>query len=208
MRLRYGVDQKAAGGYSQKPDERLREPDGEGVKVIGLIGRAGSGKTTIGKHLEEHFGFKRMAFADPLKQMLIKASICTHDEVYVQKTPESRRMLQLIGTEIFRKQIDPLFWVDKAIEAGWNYIEPLDDDAARIVFDDIRFPEEAEAIQSMFDGVLVKVERIDHVDATAGTTHDSESKIDCIPCDHVIRAESGDIQKLLLCIEEIIGERP
>lgn len=178
------------------------------MKIIGLVGKAGAGKTTIAKHLEQHHGFKRMAFADPLKQMLIKAGMCTHDECYVQKTEMSRWLLQKIGTDIFRMQVNPRFWIDLAIEEACRIMDSIGDDAVKIVFDDVRFTEEAEAILSDLGGILVKVERMGHVDATAGTEHASESQVDKIRYNRIIRAESGDTQKLILCIEEILGERP
>ncbi len=175
------------------------------MKIVGLVGRAQSGKTTIGKHLVKCFGFKRMSFADALKDMIINAGLCTHDEVYVQKTPESRRMLQIIGTEIFRKQVHPDFWVQKVAPA----LRQAHQDNQSVVFDDIRFPNEAKLIRSYLgEGILVKVEREDFTDATAGKTHESESLVDSIETHHIIRARSGEVDKLFERIEQIIGERP
>jgi hypothetical protein len=37
--------------------------------IIGLTGKAGSGKDTIGKYIESEYGFKRVAFADKLKEL-------------------------------------------------------------------------------------------------------------------------------------------
>ncbi len=175
------------------------------MKLVGLVGRAGAGKTTVASHLVESFGFVRTAFGDPLKQMLITAGLCTREECYLEKTPRSRELLQKIGTEIFRKQVDPKFWVRKTAEN----VQRLFKTGRRVVIDDIRFPEEAAVIRAfMRDSVLIKLEREGHVDATAGATHESESLVDTIEADHVIRAGSGEISKLLLCVEEIIGERP
>ena len=170
------------------------------MKLIGLVGRAEAGKTTIANHLVEHFGYARTAFADPLKKMLITAGLCTHDECYKKKTEQSRFLLQRIGTEIFRKQIDPLFWVDRCEQEIYRLGQQKP-----VVVDDIRFPEEARRIRDL-GGVLVKVERVGH-NAATGTDHDSESQVDGIATDFTIRAESGDVQKIYLCIEEIIGER-
>jgi hypothetical protein len=173
------------------------------MKLVGLSGRAGAGKTKVAEHLVEHFGYTRTAFGDPLKQMLITAGLCTWEECYVEKTPRSRELLQKIGTEIFRKQVDPKFWVRKTAEI----VHKLLANGYRVVIDDIRFPEEAQMVQAFLrEGVLIKLEREGHVDATAGATHESESLVDTIPADHVVRAGSGEVEKLLLCVEEIIGE--
>ena len=171
--------------------------------LVGLVGKAYAGKTTIANHLVALFGYQRTAFADPLKKMLITAGICTYEECYVTKTPESRRMMQLIGTEIFRKQVNPLYWVNHCED---EICRIMGEEKKHVVVDDIRFPEEARRIKDL-GGILVKVERIGHVNSNAGTTHDSERFVDSIVCDHTIRAESGDTEKLFLCIEEIIGAR-
>jgi hypothetical protein len=153
----------------------------------------------------EHFGFVRAAFGDPLKQMLITAGLCTWKECYVEKTARSRELLQKIGTDIFRKQVDPKFWVRKTAEN----VHRLFAEGRRVVIDDIRCPEEAAMVRAfMRDAVLIKLVRPGHVDATAGTTHESESAVDTIEPDHVISAEGGDVEKLLRGVEEIIGVKP
>jgi hypothetical protein len=174
------------------------------MKLIGLVGRAGSGKTTVANHLVEHYGYVRTAFGDPIKQMLLDAGMCCREELWGPKTERSRYLLQKVGTEIFRKQVDARFWVRKTAEN----VHKMFGQGCRVVIDDIRFPEEASMVKAFLrEGVLVKLDRIGHVDATAGTTHESECLVDTIEADHIIRAESGDVQKLLLCVEEIIGER-
>ncbi len=49
------------------------------MKLIGLVGRAGAGKTTVAKHLCERYGFVRVAFGDPLKVMLLNAGMCSRE---------------------------------------------------------------------------------------------------------------------------------
>jgi dephospho-CoA kinase len=60
------------------------------IKIIGLSGRADSGKTTVARYLVEQYGFVRTAFGDPLKQMLLDAGMCTREELWGEKTPQSR----------------------------------------------------------------------------------------------------------------------
>ena len=175
------------------------------MKLIGLVGRAGAGKTTVAEYLVEYYGFTRTAFGDPLKQMLLEAGMCSREELWGHKTERSRWLLQKIGTDILRKQVDPKFWVRKTAEN----VHRLFDKGFRVVIDDIRFPEEASMVKAFLrEGCLIKLERIGHVDVMAGTTHESESLVDTIEADHVIRADSGEVQKLLRCVEEIVGERP
>ncbi|RJP48752.1 MAG: hypothetical protein C4586_08535 [Anaerolineaceae bacterium] len=174
------------------------------LHLFGIVGKAYVGKTTIGDHLTANFDYARVAFADPLKKMLITAGMCTHEECYGAKTERSRWLMQKVGTEIFRKQVDPLYWVNRCED---EICRIMGEEKKHVVVDDVRFPEEAKRIRDL-GGVLIKVERIGYTDETAGTTHDSERFVDSIDCDYTIRAESGDVEKLIRCIEEIIGERP
>jgi len=178
-------------------------------KIVGLAGRAYAGKTTVAKHLVEHYGYTRLAFADALKTMLITAGMCTHDECYSVKTEQSRWLLQKVGTEIFRKQVHADFWVQRTAAAVIELLKA----GKRIVIDDIRFPNEARLVKSyMGAAVLVKLERVNadgtpFVDAQAGGEHDSERLIDTIEADYIITAVSGNTGHLLDGIEKILAIR-
>jgi hypothetical protein len=54
------------------------------LKIIGLAGRKGSGKDTVANILAQNEGFTKIAFADPLKELLVKVfrvdSQYLHDE--------------------------------------------------------------------------------------------------------------------------------
>lgn len=175
------------------------------MKIIGLAGRAGAGKTTIGKYLEEKYGFKRLAFADQLKHMLVNAGMCTYDEVFGEKTELSRWLLQKIGTEIFRKQVDDLFWVRRMAVT----VKRFHDEGKAVVIDDIRFPNEAALVRAYpQEHCLVKVVRDDdYVDATAGQDHDSEVLVDTIDCDKIFLAQSGEVDKLLWLTDVMMKNR-
>ena len=171
------------------------------MDLIGLVGRAGAGKTFLAKHLEAKYGYKRLSFANPLKQMLLNAGMCSAEELWGEKTEQSRWLLQKIGTDIFRKQVDPKFWVrwtakliDKEIKAGHS-----------VVLDDIRFPEEAALVRAYRkNGILVRLERGNYTDATAGTTHESECQVGDIECNHIILALSGEVDKIIWQMDEIL----
>ena len=162
--------------------------------IIGIIGKAGSGKSTLSKYLVDNYDFTRVSFADPLKQICINAGMVTPEECYGEnKTEHSRWVLQKVGTEIFRNQIDPNYWVE---ELHRTLHELLDDGLSRFVIDDLRFPNEANFVKSYPTGTTIRLIREDFLDSTAGTTHASESLQDTITPDYTITAESGDIQTL------------
>jgi len=161
-------------------------------RLIGLVGAAQSGKSTVAKCLVDNHGFVRHAFMDALKEMLIKAGMCTYDECYTLKTRQSRWLMQKIGTEIFTEQIDPLFWVRQTEKK----LKVMLENGNIVVVDDIRRPNEAAVIRK-FGGILARTVREDFVDETAGDEHESERYVHQIPVDFVISAKSGDIETLL-----------
>jgi len=167
--------------------------------ILGLAGRAGTGKSTIANHLIEKYGFQKYSFAEPLKQMLLNAGMCSREELYGEKTANSRWLMQKIGTEIFKKQVDKDYWIKKAHEnlSGLG--------SENIVIDDVRFPEEADWItggcsrrlQPAIPGFIIRVVRKNYIDAVAGFGHDSERLLNKIVPDFLIKAKSGDIKSLI-----------
>ena len=118
------------------------------MKLIGLIGRARSGKDTVAQYLAMQHKFTQVAFADPMKEMLEAAfgNINFRDGDREQlidwlgKSP--RQLMQTLGTEWGRNTIHPDLWtliterkVLKAIDFNWS-----------MVISDVRFHNEADMI--------------------------------------------------------------
>jgi len=123
-------------------------------KLIGLYSSApGSGKSTVALMLQDH---KTISFADPLKSLVSEVlSSLGHDGielVYNQKEvglPDigvsPRHMMQTLGTEWGRACIHPGIWVMLAEAKA----KKLLDDNKKVVFDDVRFPNEVEMIRRL-----------------------------------------------------------
>jgi hypothetical protein len=113
------------------------------------------GKSTAANYLVERHGFTRLSFAAPLKKMLLTLDpyvssgfddqfyrtseiLEAHGETEAKNLfPEYRRLLQVLGTDCIRA-VDPEFWVRAAVaQIG----------SGKYVFDDVRFPNEAEAVK-------------------------------------------------------------
>jgi len=148
--------------------------------IIGLAGRKQSGKTTAAKYLENS-GFVRLSFADPIKNMLasllvdcgyvpadIEQMLSTGKELMIAPMNKSpRHLLQTLGTEWGRNCIDDDLWVLIAKQNS------LSADSDYIVFDDVRFENEAAMIRDM-GGLIIHIDRGDLVTAE----HVSELGID------------------------------
>lgn len=127
------------------------------VEIIGLCGPKGVGKSTYAKTLDGMV----FSFAKPLKEMLI--TILPHEGWIDQKEeappgfPEHctvRYMLQSLGTEWGRESVYPNIWVD----AAYRMIHPHIGKQT-IIFDDVRFPNEAWALRrwGVSNEILTKI---------------------------------------------------
>lgn len=118
------------------------------MKLIGLIGRARSGKDTVAGYLARRHKFTQVAFADPMKEMLEVAfggiNFREGDREqpidWLGKSP--RQLMQTLGTEWGRNAVHPDLWtliterkVLKAIDFNWS-----------MVISDVRFHNEADMI--------------------------------------------------------------
>lgn len=129
--------------------------------IIAFTGLAGSGKSTAAAHLVRHYGFHRVRFAGPLKNMMAALG-CTEREIDGDrkeqpcallggKTP--RYAMQTLGTEWGRDLITQDLWI-RAWQKAVDELSP----GTPVVVDDCRFPNEAEAVRAA-GGVIVRIER-------------------------------------------------
>lgn len=111
------------------------------MKIIGIVGYAGSGKDTVASLLALKLKPKTskiVHFADPLK------NIATNLGWNGKKDKKGRKLLQLLGTDVCRDCIDGEYWVKCMQEVisretvkGTHYL----------LMPDVRFANEAEMFQ-------------------------------------------------------------
>lgn len=132
--------------------------------ILGIAGRIGSGKTEVAKYLEESHGFVRDAYAKSLKRAASEAFGVPLTKFYASQAERReldpywgisyREMLQRFGTNAMRRTFGGDFWVD-ALWVNYKDLSALDID---LVIEDVRFPEEAEAVLSR-GGAVIEVLR-------------------------------------------------
>lgn len=145
-----------------------------GRLVLGFVGPSGVGKTTAAEHLTRTQGFTRLSFATPLKMLLINELRCTPQEVYETKPPYVRDLLQKLGDII--RELDP----DYFLKQSRNEICCVE---GNIVFDDVRFRNEAAEIRAQGGKVI----RIQH----SGIRQD---KLTGLQARHISETEQAEIE--------------
>ncbi|MEY2688780.1 MAG: hypothetical protein RL375_2978 [Pseudomonadota bacterium] len=172
--------------YLELPDvQALRQAD---PLLIGIAGRAGSGKTAAANYLEQQYDLQAAAFAEPLKDLLEQMFLdrgVDHAHLHepgLKTTPipqfyglTARQLMQRIGD--WGRSIDAEYWVDQlahrlgmAAPAVADRF-PIHD---RIVISDVRYFNEAAWVAAR-GGVLIRLTRDS---AGPAGTHSSESQID------------------------------
>jgi hypothetical protein len=161
--------------------------------IIGITGKARSGKDTVAAHLVKHYGFKRIGFADAVKDMALDINpLLTNSGLRLNQAirtlgwetakdvyPEVRRFLQAMGTEGVRNRFGQNAWVDIVEDevyrnSNLNWVIP-----------DVRFFNEARFIGEA-NGTLIRVQRFTD-DIT--DEHASECELDDARVDYGIMNE-------------------
>ena len=135
--------------------------------ILGLCGRAGTGKDTSADYLCKTHGFVRFAFAEPMRDMLEALFVGAGlDYAYIheprlkdQPVPglgfSYRHMAQTLGTEWARTHLQQDFWLRIAELHLGLPATPVHD---RIVITDVRLPLEV-AWVNKHGGAVVRLER-------------------------------------------------
>ena len=127
--------------------------------LIGIMGKARSGKDTAADALQREFNLHRYAFADPLKDMLevVFGDKFRHGDreqpiEWLGKSPS--QLMQTLGTEWGRDLVHPDIW---QLLAHQRWLEKQAAGQGMVV-SDVRFPNEANWIQEQ-GGLIIEVVR-------------------------------------------------
>jgi len=150
--------------------------DNLGIKVIGISGFKQTGKSTLAKAIVDECHTRnliceRYAFAKPLKEICHILFGGTEDNWYgdfkTQKlefwedklpiTATPRRILQYIGTDLFRDCMGDDFWTIVAQKYIYDMYEASPFDV--LVIDDVRFDNEATFLYRSYDSLIIELTR-------------------------------------------------
>lgn len=133
------------------------------MKIVGFHGPIGSGKSTAANFFVDH-GFTKFSFAAPLKKAVIEIFGFTEDQVYNTKHiiddywgVRPREVLQIVGTELFRNELPKYFPHISSIWVQTMDRKISENPDAKIVIDDVRFPDEVDLIHR-WGGIVVQIE--------------------------------------------------
>lgn len=127
--------------------------------VIGITGKLGSGKDYIANNVIipviEKFNYRYLqcAFADQIKVNVMTKSGVSYNDVYEEKSHESRMLLQQEGTEVGRTS-DPNLWVNYL--SNWIHVNYKRGISVFVVCD-VRFKNEYDFVKNADVGLMLKV---------------------------------------------------
>jgi len=113
-------------------------------KNVAFIGPLQGGKTTMAKFLAERYAYRRVSFADALREEVAAAcakepgedQIFLREMVTIGRKDFWRPILQWWGTELRRERFSYDYWIDRMAEKLDLHPDQ------RFVIDDCRFPNE------------------------------------------------------------------
>jgi dephospho-CoA kinase len=168
--------------------------------IIGLTGYARSGKDTVANILVKDYGFTRIAFADPIRELLVEVDTILENGHRLSSTldeygwevakakPEVRRLLQELGVGA-RKILGDDVWLNAAlrkISDGKDY-----------VITDVRFTNEADTVKGL-NGQLWRIKRSN---VKAINSHVSESDMEGYSVDQIL-TNNGTIEDLRTLVKQ------
>lgn len=162
------------------------------IVVIGLCGEAGSGKSSVARHLCKQHGARPISFAEPLKYMAIDIWGFSEEQVFgeadIKEKADDRTgivprwAMKKLG-QAARDHLGSTVWIDRVLAQL--------DTPGLYVIEDVRYLNEAQMITELGDtpyismqGHVLRLHCADSVSTDDGI-HPSEAEVNLIPPEHI-----------------------
>lgn len=179
--------------------------------IIGLAGRAGAGKDTVAKVINDHIEAVLIAFAQPVRDAVVAAFRLSWDQVLDPVLKEEiipdfglspRQLLQRFGTEFARNMVSQDVWIIVARRRMKTLLDTYPQ--ASVVFTDLRFENERAWLRSIGAEIW-------HIDrpgvSTAHSGHPSETPLIRYP-DELIVPNTGTKEELYARVRTLLDQYP
>jgi hypothetical protein len=176
--------------------------------IVGVAGRLGAGKDTVGDYLVRAYGFKRVAFADALKELcshvVSRAAVGWNGENWTgSKSEYGRMILQGIGKGA-RGVIGPGVWVS-ALDRTLSQTDGLNPFSDRVVVTDVRYPNEVDYVRWNGDkSLLIRVDRPGVDRSGPEHQHETEAHVDSLKVDAVV-VNDGTLEQLYARVDAVMA---
>jgi hypothetical protein len=155
--------------------------------VVGLLGRAGSGKDSVAAYLGDRYGATNRSFAAPLKRMAKSIWDLSDEQLYGTQADKeqidprhntnSRNLMQRLGAAA-RDHLGPDVWIDACLKSIWDEVSATPSALKIYTISDVRHLNEAAAIKRFrAPNVLIKLVCED-APLPSNPDHPSEREVD------------------------------
>lgn len=174
-------------------------------KIFIISGKARHGKDTVANIIKEYYNSKNLKVIIDSFAYYIKDYAKRISDWDGKEETKPRELLQQLGTNIIRKNIDNYFFINRMIEDinVFSYFYDI------IVISDGRFKEELDTIKNKFDNVtLIKVKRLnfDNGLTEKQKMHSTETALDDYNNFDYIIENNSSINELKLKVEKLLEE--
>lgn len=179
-------------------------------RIILMLGHQSKvGKDTVADELVKRSGFKKIAFADKLKEVCADLFFVPLVEFYNESLKNEeverygitrRRILQIVGQAMF--SVDKCVWVNHVIQK-LNYLD-------KIVITDFRFPHEIDKMKEFaakhnYELISIKIHR-EGISDFSGKNDPSELSLIEYPWDYHVH-NNGSIEDLYHKVNIIVSDK-
>lgn len=181
-----------------------------GITLVGLTGRKGSGKSTFAAELAKQFPFHvNLSFADPIRSVslaIFGSAYRTHEEkdavdsYWEEKLgadwSTGRKVLQHLGTEVFRNGVHKKIWVYVMERRMLELLAKINGEHPRplVTIDDIRYGEEAEFVREL-GGNIIRMVNTNHGENTDQHPSEAGIKDDYVNSEYAV-SNAEDVAKI------------